>query len=81
MSLETLNFFINHFSANFKTPEVYTRAARSDAESGSDTDRDEANLAEEMVGGRPWLEGEWSMSESETSGHQVRVQPIALEVI
>lgn len=57
-------------AANFKTPEVYTRAARSDAESGSDTDRDEANLAEEMVGGRPWLEGEWSMSESETSGHQ-----------
>ena len=38
-------------------------------ESGSDTDRDEARMAAEMVGGRSWFEGEWSATESETSGH------------
>ncbi|KAG0557095.1 hypothetical protein KC19_11G101700 [Ceratodon purpureus] len=56
---------------DFKFLEVTARASSSEpVESGSDTDRDEARMAAEMVGGRTWLEGEWSASESETSGHQ-----------
>lgn len=50
-------------------------------ESGSDTDRDEARMAADMVGGRTWLEGEWSATESETSGHQVGAQPNAFGLV
>lgn len=56
---------------DFKIPDVNARAPSSEpVESGSDTDRDEARMAAEMVGGRTWL-GEWFSTESETSGHQV----------
>lgn len=51
-----------------------TRASSSEpADTDSDTDRDEARMAAEMVGGGTWLEGEWSASESETSGIQQQV--------
>jgi WASH complex subunit FAM21 len=57
--------------ADFKIPEVNARAPSSEpVESGSDTDRDEARMAADMVGDRPWLDGEWFASGSETSEHQ-----------
>jgi hypothetical protein len=80
--LKTELVFCEIFFADFKFPEVNARASSSEpVESGSDTDRDEARMAAEMVGGRTWLEGEWSASESETSGHQVGSQPNALELL
>lgn len=81
INLKSKLSFMKKKLTDFKIPEVNARAPSSEpVESGSDTDRDEARMAAEMVGGRTWLEGEWFPTESETSGHQVGSQPNALGV-
>lgn len=72
---------MNFFLSDHNIQEVNRRAPSSEpVESGSDTDRDEARMAAEMVGERTWLEGEYFGTESETSGHQVGPLPNALVV-
>jgi hypothetical protein len=55
--------------ADFTFVGAYSRSGTP--ESDSDTERDEAQMAAEMVGTGILSEGEWSAIESEGSAHQV----------
>lgn len=58
------------FLIDFKIFEVNVRVLSLEVvESGSDIDRDEVKLVEEMVGGCFWLDGEWFVFESEILGY------------
>jgi hypothetical protein len=57
------------FVADFTFVGAYSRSGTP--ESDSDTERDEAQMAAEMVGTGILSEGEWSAIESEGSAHQV----------
>jgi hypothetical protein len=56
------------FVADFTFVGAYSRSGTP--ESDSDTERDEAQMAAEMVGTGILSEGEWSAIESEGSAHQ-----------